>query len=160
MNRWLAIAVAVVAADQASKVAADALLSFHDSIALLPVLSLTLGYNPGAAFSILGDAGGWQRWFLSAIAVLVSGYLVHWLRQVGNTAPLLSLGLALVLGGAVGNLIDRLRLGYVIDFIHLHYRDFHWPVFNVADIAITVGVGLVLLTLFRAPPAPEEGGGK
>ena len=157
MSRWLIVAAVVVVADQGSKVVADALLSFHQSVPLLPVLSLTLGYNPGAAFSILGDAGGWQRWFLSGLAVAVSGYLVYWLRQIGGSAPLLSLGISLVLGGAVGNLIDRVRLGYVVDFIHLHYGGFHWPVFNVADMAITVGVGLVLLAMFRAPP---EGGGK
>ncbi len=151
MLRWLALAAAVALLDQGTKLWAEASLAPHRPVELLPVLSLTLGYNPGAAFSLLGEAGGWQRWFLAAVAVAVGGYLVHWLYRIGGEQPGLAAGLALLLGGAVGNLIDRLRLGVVVDFIHLHYRGFHWPLFNVADIAVTVGAGIVILLMLRRP---------
>ncbi len=141
---WLVLAVLIAIADQAAKLWAEVALELHRSWELLPVLSLTLGYNTGAAFSFLGDVAGWQRWLLAAIAVAISLYLVYWLRSIGGSQPGLSTGLALILGGALGNLVDRLRLGYVVDFIHLHYGGYHWPVFNVADMAITGGVGVVI----------------
>lgn len=146
---WLGLAAVLVALDQATKLWAEAALVLGRPVELLPFLSLTLGYNPGAAFSLLGDAGGWQRWVLAAVAAGISAYLLLWLRRAAQGQPLLAAALALVLGGAVGNLIDRLRLGEVVDFIHLHYAGFHWPVFNVADMAITLGVGLLILSLFR-----------
>ncbi|MFP4648122.1 MAG: signal peptidase II [Halorhodospira sp.] len=142
--RWLLLAVAIAGLDQVTKLWAESALHAYDSVELLPVLSLTLGYNTGAAFSLLGEAAGWQRWVLAAVALGVSLYLIYWLRQLGTGYPRLSLGLALILAGALGNLIDRLRLGYVVDFIHLHYAGFHWPLFNVADIGITLGAALVI----------------
>jgi signal peptidase II len=117
------------------------------SIELLPVLNLTLGRNTGAAFSFLGGGDGWQRWLLVAIAVLISAYLVYWLSQIASSERRLALGLSLVLAGAIGNLIDRLRLGYVVDFIHMYYQDYHWPIFNIADIGITMGAGIVLVVM-------------
>lgn len=153
MSRWLVLAGVVALLDQATKWAAERWLEFGTRIEVLPFFSLTLGYNPGAAFSFLGDAGGWQRWLLSAVAVAVSVFIVFWLRRLGSSEPWLSLGLSLVLAGAIGNLVDRLRLGEVVDFLHLHYADFHWPLFNVADIAITLGAGVIILLAF----IPERG---
>ncbi len=142
---WVALAVALAVVDQATKLWAESRLDLHQSVELLPFLSLTLGYNPGAAFSFLGDAAGWQRWFLAGVAAAISIYLIFWLRRLDRGHLWLSSGLALVLAGALGNLVDRLRLGYVVDFIHLHYGGFHWPIFNVADIAITLGAGVVIV---------------
>jgi len=155
-RRWLLVAAGGAAIDQATKAWAQGALDAYASLELLPVLSLTLGYNTGAAFSLLGGAEGWQRWLLAAIAAGVSAYLVHWLRQVGDQRPGLALGLALILAGAAGNLVDRLRLGHVVDFIHLHYAGFHWPIFNVADIGITLGAGLVIGSYLLASP-PRDG---
>ncbi|WP_421621628.1 signal peptidase II [Alkalilimnicola ehrlichii] len=152
MNPWIGLAFAVLLLDQASKLAAEYWLVYHQSVALLPVLNLTLSYNPGAAFSYLGEAGGWQRWFFSAIALGVSLYILWWLHQIRGRRHFLACGLALVLGGAVGNLIDRVVHGYVIDFIHVYWRDWHYPIFNVADIGITVGVVMVMVYMIFLEP--------
>jgi len=144
----LLTAAAILLLDQASKLAAEAWLAPYQPVALLPFLNLTLAYNPGAAFSLLADQPGWQRWFFSALALAVSGYIVWWLRTLTTAERLQGLALGLVLGGALGNLVDRLRIGMVVDFVDLHYAGFHWPAFNVADAGITVGVALLLLTVF------------
>lgn len=143
------VAAAVCAADQVTKILALSLLQPYAPVALLPMFNLTLAFNPGAAFSFLASADGWQRWFLSAIALAVSGYLVFWLRGLPASDRLQAVGLGLILGGAIGNLIDRLRLGEVIDFLDLHYAGWHWPAFNLADSGITIGVLLVLLCALR-----------
>ncbi len=145
---WAVIAVAVVVADQLTKLAADALLEYHQPLELLPVFSLTLSYNPGAAFSLLGDAGGWQRWFFTAFALAVSVFLIVWLRRLPPWDRWQTWGLSLILGGAIGNVIDRLAYGHVIDFIHVYWRDWHYPIFNVADSAITIGVVMILIHAF------------
>lgn len=145
---WSAIAVCVVVVDQLSKLAAQAFLGYHEPVALLPVLNLTLSYNPGAAFSLLGEAGGWQRWLFMAFALAVSVFLVVWLRRLPPGERWQTWGLALILGGAVGNVIDRVAYGHVVDFIHVYWRDWHYPIFNVADSAITVGVVVVLIHAF------------
>ncbi len=142
---WSAIAVVVLLLDQASKLLADALLVYHQPVPLLPMLNLTLSYNPGAAFSFLGDASGWQRWLFSAFAVVVSIVLVVWLRRLPPGERWMRWGLALLLGGAIGNLVDRLAYGHVIDFIHVYYDRWHYPIFNVADSAITVGAVMILI---------------
>ncbi len=155
MLKWLVAAVIVVALDQATKLAADHWLIFHQPVPVMPFFNLTLSYNPGAAFSFLADHSGWQRWFFTILALAVSVFLIRWLHQIGNRDRWLSASIALVLGGAVGNLIDRLAYGHVIDFIQLYYRNWSWPVFNVADIAITLGViGLIAHMLFN-PEARE-----
>ncbi len=155
MLKWLVAAVIVVALDQATKLAADHWLIFHQPVPVMPFFNLTLSYNPGAAFSFLADHSGWQRWFFTILALVVSVFLIRWLHQIGNRDRWLSASIALVLGGAVGNLIDRLAYGHVIDFIQLYYRNWSWPVFNVADIAITLGViGLIAHMLFN-PEARE-----
>ncbi|GAB4361675.1 MAG: signal peptidase II [Gammaproteobacteria bacterium] len=144
-KRWLVVAAAVVLLDQLTKQAADLLLAYNEPLVVMPVFNLTLRYNTGAAFSFLADAGGWQRWFFTLLALLVSAVLVVWLRRLPAGAKWESLGIALILGGAVGNVIDRLLLGHVIDFLEFHYQHWYWPAFNVADSAITVGVTLLIL---------------
>tara|TARA_R110002095_G_scaffold68332_3_gene58142 strand:- start:3743 stop:4240 length:498 start_codon:yes stop_codon:yes gene_type:complete len=141
---WLWLALLVLILDQASKQLALAYLEYAQPIALLPVFDLTLLYNKGAAFSFLAGQDGWQRWFFSLIAVAVSGYLLRWLGNVSRAERLLSIALVLVLGGAIGNLIDRLLFGHVVDFISLHWDRYYYPAFNVADSAITVGALLLL----------------
>lgn len=143
--RWLWVSVAVVVLDQATKQLAEAMLEYNEPLVLLPVFNLTLRYNTGAAFSFLAESGGWQRWFFVVLALAVSTFLVVWLRRLPRTAAWEALGLTLVLGGALGNVIDRLIFGHVIDFIEVHYRHWYWPAFNVADSAITVGVTVLIV---------------
>lgn len=140
---WLSALIVVL--DQVSKAWIVATVALYHSIALLPVLALTYVYNPGAAFSFLYNASGWQRWMFAALAVIVSIVLLIVLRQTERRAWLQASGFALILGGAVGNLIDRLRLGHVVDFINVHWGPHYFPTFNLADSAITVGVILWLL---------------
>lgn len=155
-GRWYALAVLVIVLDQVSKAAASHFLAYAEPNALLPWFDLTLHHNTGAAFSFLSSAGGWQRWLFTALALGVSALLVGWLRRLPRSQWLLALGLALVLGGAVGNLIDRLWLGYVVDFISVHYRGWYFPTFNVADSAISVGAALVVLDSLVGPGDRED----
>ena len=145
---WSVIALAVIVADQLTKLAAEAWLELYEPVQLLPVFSLTLGYNPGAAFSLLGDAGGWQRWLFTGFALAVSVFLIVWLRRLPPWDRWQTWGLSLIVGGAIGNVIDRLAHGHVIDFIHVHWQDWHYPIFNIADSAITIGVILILIHAF------------
>ena len=147
--RWLWCSLAVVIADQATKVAAVALLDPASSVELIPTLNLVLAYNTGAAFSFLSTAGGWQRWLFIGLAVVICGFILHWLRDLPRGARWFPLALSLILGGAVGNVIDRVRIGAVVDFIDFHVGDWHWPAFNVADSAICVGAALLVLGMFR-----------
>ena len=149
MLRWLWVSVLVVIADQATKALATAHLTFGEPVPLVPFVNLTLLHNTGAAFSFLSGAGGWQRWFFVGLALAVSGAILLWLRKLHLNQSLLAAALALVLGGALGNLWDRVSLGYVVDFIDLYYGHWHWPAFNVADTAITVGAALLILDSFR-----------
>ncbi|MEW6646338.1 MAG: signal peptidase II [Pseudomonadota bacterium] len=149
MLKWLWLSVVVIALDQLTKVLATANLALHEPVPVLPLFNLTLMHNTGAAFSFLSQAGGWQRWFFVAIAVAVSAALIAWLRQLQRHQAWLAVALALVLGGALGNVWDRVMLGYVVDFIDLYYGDWHWPAFNVADSAITVGAIMLLLDAVR-----------
>ena len=142
--KWLGVSLVVVIVDQLSKFIADAQLVYADPLPMLPSFNLTLLYNRGAAFSFLSEAGGWQRWFFVAVSVIAVVLLTVWLRKLNSRQWLLALALALVIGGAVGNLIDRLWLGHVVDFIQLYYKSFYWPAFNVADSAITVGAVLLV----------------
>ena len=143
--RWLALSLLVIVFDQITKNYFNHLLQLGQSIDLLPVFSWTLAYNTGAAFSFLHDAGGWQRWFFVALAIGVSGAMTVWLARLPANAKVLMAGIALLVGGALGNVYDRFVLGYVIDFIHVHYRDWHFPAFNIADCGITVGAALLIL---------------
>jgi len=145
MLRWLWISVVVVAVDQLTKHWAEAGLIPYEPQSVLPMLNLTLMYNEGAAFSFLSNAGGWQRWFFVAVGVGVTVALIIWLRSLKGSERWQALGLTLIVGGAVGNLIDRVLQGRVVDFIDVYYGRWHWPAFNVADSAITVGVVLLLI---------------
>lgn len=153
---WLILSILIIGLDQWTKGLANTQLEYGIPVAILPVFDLTLRYNPGAAFSFLSDAGGWQRWFFTAIAAVVSVVLVVWLSRLRNDQKLLACGLALILGGAVGNLWDRLALGYVIDFISVHYQQKYFPAFNIADSAITVGAGLMILDMILHPEEKSD----
>lgn len=143
--RWLWVSLAVLLFDQATKYLADSAMVLHEPIVLIPGLALTKAYNLGAAFSFLDDASGWQRWFFSGLALVVSSILLVWLRRLPAGEWRTALALALILGGAVGNLVDRVLYGHVIDFIDVYYRAWHWPTFNIADSAISVGAALLVL---------------
>jgi signal peptidase II len=147
--RFLPLSAAVLALDQATKGWIERNFALFESTAVLPVLDITRLHNPGAAFSFLAGAGGWQRWFFTVLALVVSGVLTMWLRRLpASEQRSLTIGLALIIGGALGNAWDRLEHGFVIDFIHAHWGPAYFPAFNVADSAITVGAGLLLLDAF------------
>ncbi len=150
--RWLWLSVAVVLLDQLTKQLAINLLEMHQPVAVAPFLNLTLTYNTGAAFSLLNDAGGWQRWLFAGLSVVVGIVIVVWLWRIPSGDRWLACGLALVLGGALGNLWDRLVIGAVVDFIDVYYQRWHWPAFNVADSAICVGAALLIISTFKARP--------
>ena len=143
---WIALTIAVIAADQVTKWAIVEWVSLYDKVPINSFLNLTHQRNTGAAFSFLAGAGGWQRWFFVVLATAVSGVITVWLWQVRRDGMVvLSAGLSLVLGGAIGNLIDRVRLGYVTDFIQVWFGNWAFPSFNVADSAITVGAACLII---------------
>ena len=142
---WLLLSVLIVVADQLSKAYIAQNFGEFEFIAVLPILDITRMHNVGAAFSFLAGASGWQRWVFVGLAALVSVGIIVWLLRMRGAHTLLACGLALVLGGALGNVIDRIRLGHVIDFIHFHWERAYFPAFNVADSAITVGAACLLL---------------
>jgi signal peptidase II len=148
MLKWLWLSLLALILDQASKLAIAGSMQLYESIEIMPFFKLTYVHNTGAAFSFLSDAGGWQRWFFAGLALVVSGVIAVWLTRLKQHETLLAVALSLVLGGAVGNLIDRLLYGYVIDFLDVYYESWHWPAFNIADSAITLGVVLMLLESF------------
>ncbi len=160
MLKWLWLSVIALILDQWSKIAVDSSMRLYESIALFPGFNLTYVHNTGAAFSLLSEAGGWQRWFFAALALIISVVLIVWLYRLKNHETLLAIALALVLGGAIGNLIDRLAYGYVIDFLDVYYQSWHWPAFNIADSAISVGVFLMLLESFGVGTKPTEPDGE
>ncbi len=144
--RWLPVTVAVIGLDQLVKLWIVGHLALYGTIRILPVLDITLTYNTGAAFSFLAGASGWQKWLFAGLAVAVVCAVALWLRRLnGRTQRLLCLSLTLIMGGALGNLIDRLRIGHVVDFILAHWHGSYFPAFNVADSAITVGAALLLV---------------
>ncbi|HWQ37022.1 MAG TPA: signal peptidase II [Burkholderiales bacterium] len=146
--RWFTLSALIVVLDQASKYVAVRALAPGSPLEVLPFLALWLTYNPGAAFSFLADADGWQRWFFVAVAIIASGVIAYLIVKNRGDA-LLCLALSLVLGGAIGNLIDRLLRGAVVDFVLLHWRGWHWPAFNLADSCITVGVVVMIWDSLR-----------
>jgi signal peptidase II len=146
--RLLLIAAAVVIADQLTKWAAVSYLSMEREVPVLPFLNLVLAYNRGAAFGFLNNAGGWQNLLFIAIAVLATGIILYMLSRPAGRERQVAIGLVLILGGAVGNVIDRVVYGHVVDFIKLYYQSWYWPVFNVADSSITIGAVLLVLDSF------------
>jgi signal peptidase II len=147
-QRWLWLSLAVIALDFATKQAVLASLRPGETVPILPVFTLVLAFNPGAAFSFLAGASGWQRWVFAGIAAVASVVIVWLLRRGGSRVY--CAGLALILGGALGNLWDRLTIGHVVDFLLFHWREWSYPAFNVADSAITVGAALIIIDSFRA----------
>lgn len=158
MLKWLWLSVLAIILDQASKQIIVSYMHLYQSIAVTPFFNLTYVQNTGAAFSFLSDAGGWQRWFFAVLAFIVSIVLTIWLARLKDNETLLAISLALILGGAIGNLIDRVSYGYVIDFLDVYYQSWHWPAFNVADSAISLGVTLMLLESFGIGRARHEAG--
>jgi signal peptidase II len=146
---WLWLSLAVVALDQVTKFLVTRFLDLYERVEVLPVLDFTLLHNTGAAFSILAEASGWQRGFFVVLGCVVSLVLIVWLWRLPRGERLLPISLALIVGGAVGNVIDRVTHGYVIDFIHAHWGEAYFPAFNIADSAITIGAALLLLDAFR-----------
>ncbi len=146
---WIWLSVVLVLLDQLVKNWAENRFQLYERLEVLPVFDLTLAYNPGAAFSFLSDAGGWQRWFFCAVAAIVSVVLLVWIKRLKASETWLACGLAFILGGAVGNLYDRVVLGHVIDFILLHYNGSYFPAFNIADIAINIGAFMLIIDTFR-----------
>jgi signal peptidase II len=142
------LAVVVLILDQLTKHWASATLVYRDPIAVTSWFDFMLAHNTGAAFSFLADAGGWQRWFFTVVTLVVSVILVVWLSRLSRSQLWLGFGLGLILGGGLGNLWDRMALGYVVDFVSLHYRNWYWPAFNVADSAISVGAVLLIADSF------------
>jgi signal peptidase II len=148
-TRWLALSAFVVALDVATKAWVMRAFALGESLEVTPFFNLVLMFNRGAAFSFLATAGGWQRWFFAAVTVVI-GIGILWMLRRQHAQRLVSTALALVLGGALGNLWDRLTLGHVIDFLQLHAAGYYWPAFNVADSAITVGVVLLVWDSLRS----------
>jgi signal peptidase II len=156
MLKWLWLSLLAVILDQGSKLAIAGSMQLYQSIEIMPFFKLTYAHNTGAAFSFLSEAGGWQRWFFAGLALAISVGIAVWLTRLKKHETLLAVALALVLGGAVGNLIDRLAYGYVIDFLDVYYDTWHWPAFNIADSAITLGVILMLAESFGFGQSKES----
>ena len=168
MRLWMAIAMAVIGIDQITKHLATSLLQLHEPASVLPFVNFDLAYNTGAAFSFLASSAGWQRWFFVVLALVVSTVIVRWLRRLSPEERWNGVALALILGGALGNAIDRIFFGHVIDFIDVYYMaetcmplftplsigdglQCHWPSFNLADSAITVGAVMMVMDAVFPP---------
>jgi len=161
--RWWPLALLLIVADQLSKGWIETNYLLGQFTPVFFWLDITRLHNPGAAFSFLADAGGWQRWFFTILALVVSAGLLWWLRQLrAREEARLSLALSLVLAGAIGNVIDRMQYGYVIDFIHVHWQDAYFPAFNIADMAISIGAAMLLYDAYldwRRQRSEARGGG-
>lgn len=149
MLKWIWLAIIVVIVDQLTKYIASNSLIMFQPVAVMPMFNWTLMHNTGAAFSFLADAGGWQRWFFAFVALAVSILIILWLKRLEQHEKWQAMALALILGGAIGNVIDRIWLGYVVDFIDIYYKTSHWPAFNIADSAISIGVAILIIESIR-----------
>jgi len=156
MLKWLWLSALIVIFDQLSKYMASHILVMYEAVAVMPMFNFTLMHNTGAAFSFLSDAGGWQRWFFTIIALVISAVIFIWIRRLNSDQQLQAIGLSLVLGGALGNVIDRVLLGHVVDFIQIYYKQWYWPAFNIADSAISIGVVLLIFDSLRSSHKPED----
>lgn len=169
MSRWLWLSLLVIVLDQLTKIWANTSLLPYTPFELFSGFNLTLSYNKGAAFSFLANAGGWQRWFFTVLAAGVSVYIFIWLRRLQSHERGIAIALALILGGAIGNVIDRLYLGHVVDFIDIYYLSdsclpffgrlgggCHWPAFNIADSAIFLGAIMMIVDSFRGSDKPNS----
>lgn len=147
-TKWLWLSLLIILLDQITKQIAEASLPLHQLVEVLPGFDWYLTYNTGAAFSFLAEAGGWQRWFFTGVGVVVGIVILVWLRKLSRTETWTAVSLCLILAGDIGNLIDRILLGHVIDFIQVWLGNYPWPAFNIADSAISVGAVLLILTSF------------
>jgi len=155
MLKLLWISFIVIISDQITKAIATANLEMWNPVEIIPFFNFMLAHNTGAAFSFLADAGGWQRWFFATIAFVVSIIIVVWIKKLKPEERTMGISLSLILGGAIGNLIDRVRFGYVVDFLDVYVGTSHWPAFNIADSAITIGAAIMIISSFRQPAATE-----
>ena len=153
MLKYLFITSLVIVFDQVSKWLMVSWLSLYETVVVMPYFNLTMAHNEGAAFSFLSEAGGWQRWLFIGLALVISIVLLVWLAKLKPTEKLEAISLSLILGGAIGNVIDRISYGYVIDFIDLYIGHNHWPVFNIADSAICIGATLLVADSFKSETA-------
>lgn len=153
---WLILSGVVVVSDQITKYLASDAMRLYDTIEIAPFFNFTLLHNTGAAFSFLSDASGWQRWFFVVLALFVSVVILVWMWRLQRDEKWVGVGLALILGGAIGNVIDRLIHGYVVDFIDVYYQTWHWPAFNIADSAITCGAIFLIWDLFTRKPELQK----
>lgn len=154
--KWLWISAVIIVLDQITKQLVEQLMHLHQTIPVVPMFNITLAYNEGAAFSFLSDAGGWQRWFFIALTLVISTVLLFWLKRTNPNNKTEAISLSLILGGAIGNLIDRTLFGHVIDFIQVFYQTYYWPAFNVADSAISCGVVLLIISSLRSQPEKQH----
>jgi len=145
--RWLLLVPIIVILDQVTKYYAVQSLTLYSPVPIMPYLNLTLAHNAGAAFSFLSRSGGWQRWFFIGLAIVISVGIVVWIYRQTEARTRCVIGATLILAGAIGNVWDRMVLGYVIDFIDFYVNSWHWPAFNIADIAISTGAGLLILDM-------------
>jgi len=157
---WLWLSLVVIVLDQATKFLVTRFLDLYERVEVMPVLDFTLLHNTGAAFSMLAGASGWQRWFFIGLAGVVSVLLTVWIWRTPRGEKLLPLALSLILGGAIGNVIDRIWHGYVVDFIHAHWGEAYFPAFNIADSAITIGAALLIVDAFRERGQGAAGSGR
>jgi len=156
MLKWLGLSLLIIVLDQASKLWVVANFDLYESIALLPGVNFTYVHNTGAAFSFLSSAGGWQRWFFVAIGLVATVVFLVWLWKLKTSERWMAVTLSLILGGAIGNLYDRIAYSYVIDFIDVYYESHHWPVFNIADSAISIGVVMMLIDTFKGEESKAQ----
>lgn len=159
MLKWLWLSALVVVLDLASKAVVTHYLTLYQPVPVFPGFNWMLAHNPGAAFNFLSNESGWQRWFFSVIALVVSVGITIWIKRLNSTQTWLAVALALVLGGALGNLWDRVTLGYVVDFIDVYYQQRHWPAFNLADSAISVGAVLLVIDSLRGGRSDDADAG-
>ncbi|MBC8210741.1 MAG: lipoprotein signal peptidase [Gammaproteobacteria bacterium] len=156
MLKYLWISLIVIVADQATKWIANTQLEYHQAVSVVPYVEWFLSYNKGAAFSFLADAGGWQRWFFMLIAIVISVVLFFWIKKLQKNEKATAIALTLILGGAIGNVIDRVILGHVIDFIQVWLGSYPWPAFNIADSAIFVGAVILIASGLKKPYQPQS----
>lgn len=157
MAHWLWLSLVVVVLDQITKYIVVDNFYLYEQVTVIPsFFSLTLAHNTGAAFSFLSNQGGWQRWFLSSVAVIVSIFLVSWLRRMEKGEGWQACSMAFILGGALGNLYDRIVHGYVVDFLLVYHKNWYFPSFNLADVAITIGAAMLILDMFREQSGVER----
>jgi len=156
MLKYLWLSALVVVLDQVSKWVMVSWLSLYETVAVIPYFNFTMAHNMGAAFSFLAGAGGWQRWFFIGLTSVISIVLFVWLKKLSTQAKLEAISISMILGGAIGNVIDRIYFGYVIDFLDVYIGSYHWPAFNIADSAICIGAVLLVIDSFISKSEQEQ----